>query len=116
MGADALEAARERLRACLRGLWRQLRGQLTLAARLDAASGGVERRSKDDVRVAVRRAAPERFAQPVDRALGIAIERVGVPEVEEHVRIVRLPFGRFREEIRRLARLHGPAPAQLDDA
>ena len=27
MGADALEAARERLRACLRGLWRQLRGQ-----------------------------------------------------------------------------------------
>ena len=47
--------------------------------------------------------APQRLAQPVDRALRIAIERVGVAEIEQQIRIVGLGLGRLREVVGRLA-------------
>ena len=54
------------------------------------------------MRVAVGGIAPHRLAQPVDRRLRIALQPVGVAEVEDVVGVVRVGVRRLVEVVRRL--------------
>src|SRR5262245_4846739 len=83
--AHALEPPRQLPPSAVRVPRRELAGQLLLAAGLDGAARDVQRCREHEMRVSVGGIAAQRFAQPVDRPLRIAIERVGVAEIEEHV-------------------------------
>src|SRR4051812_22880604 len=72
---QALEAARDRLlpRHRIRMARRQLNGDLALAGGFDRVTRGVEHGGEHDVRVGVGRIAPQRLAEPVQRASRVAV-------------------------------------------
>ena len=116
---DALEPPRHRVAA--RPIARLVRrreaaGQLALARGFVGVAAGGERRAEHEMRVAVGRVAADRFAQPVDRGLRIAVQQIRVAEIEDVIGIVGVGFGGLGEVERRLARLRRAAAAQLDDA
>ena len=69
------------------------------------------------MRVAVGGVAPDGFAQPIDRRLGVAAGPVGISEIEKIVRIVGIELRRLGEIVGGLASLrrHCTAP-KLHDA
>ena len=66
--------------------------------------------------VAVGRVAPDGLAQPVDGGLRVALQPVGVSEVEEVVDVLAGHLRRPVEVERREPGLGGCAAAQLNDA
>ena len=66
--------------------------------------------------IAVGRVAPHGLAKPVDSGLGVALQPVGVSEVEEVVDVLAGNLGRPVEVERREPGLGGCAAAQLHDA
>jgi hypothetical protein len=53
------------------------------------------------MRIAVRGIAADALAQPVDRRLRVVLLPVGVAQVEEVIRVVRIDLGRLLEVERR---------------
>src|SRR3954447_1478745 len=96
-------------------LRRQLRGELALADCLRPASRCFQLRREHHVRVAIGGVTSQRFTQPVDRPLRIAVQGIGVSHVEQEVRIVRLGVRRLGEVVSRLPRVCRRPASHLDD-
>ncbi len=78
--------------------------QFPLALRLDVAARSLQRRGEHEVGVGIAGIAPHRLAQPVDRPLVVAIEHVGVAEIEERVGVARIGVGGLGQVERRRSR------------
>ena len=63
--------------------------ELQFTGRLRRTACHLQRRTEDEMRVAIGGVSPDSFPQPVDRGRHILFEPVGVPEVEEIVGIRR---------------------------
>ena len=87
--------------------------ELQFTGRFGGAARHLQRRTEDEMRVAIGGVSPDGFPQPVDRGRHILFEPVGVPEVEEVVGI-RRGLRCLGEPVGGQARLRRSATTELD--
>ena len=68
------------------------------------------------MRFAVGRIPADRLSKPIGRGIGVLVEPIRVPEVEEVIGLTGIELGRLSEEEGCLARLRRRAAPQLHDA